>query len=68
MIEPCPLERLERIKAMLAADMVPLKDGAGIIIPAAVDAHHRASAYRRAVSELQREEAAPCSASKPSET
>lgn len=66
MTEPCPLERLERIKAMLAADVVPLKDGAGIIIPAAVDAHQRAAAYRRAISSL--EEPAPCSAPTPSAT
>lgn len=43
-----PLDRLERMKQILAADLAqPLKDAAGIIIPAGVDAAHRAIGGRR---------------------
>lgn len=48
-----PLDRIERIKKLLAADVAqPLKDGAGIIIPAGVDAAHRAAAYRRSLEAI----------------
>lgn len=48
------LDRLEKLNQLLAADLAkPLKDAAGIIIPAGVDAAHRAVGGRRMIEALE---------------
>lgn len=56
MTDHAPLDRLERMKQLLADDLSqPLKDGAGNIIPQGVDAHHRAAGKRQLLAVLNEE-------------